>query len=166
MNCVGARFQAAASFLHFHPHVSPTARAYARTRAGSVCSSISVHLHIGDAQTEIFSLHLIVGLPDYAEVAENLNIICYTGKQTSSNPAKSTPAPRHTATNLLLLSYRLGCADSAATTLSRAWISSIVFCQSVWHSHMFNQQVTNILYRWSNTANCSNWKPVNLTQRL
>lgn len=96
MNCVGARFQAAASFLHFHPHVSPTARAYARTRAGSVCSSISVHLHIGDAQTEIFSLHLIVGLPDYAEVAENLNIICYTGKQTSSNPAKSTPAPRHT----------------------------------------------------------------------
>lgn len=81
MNCVGARFQAAASVLHFHPHVNLAARVYARTRAGSlfVYFCASVYLHTGDAQKEIFSQRIFVGLFDYAEVAENLNIICYTG---------------------------------------------------------------------------------------
>lgn len=77
MNCVGARFQAAASVLHFHPHVSLAARVDAGSLFVYFCAS--VYLHTGDAQKEIFSQRIFVGLFDYAEVAENLNIICYTG---------------------------------------------------------------------------------------
>lgn len=57
MNCVGARFQAAASFLHFHPH--PLARQRGRTRARVrvffcllfyFCASMM--LHTGGTQTK------------------------------------------------------------------------------------------------------------------
>lgn len=74
-------FKPRLSVLHFHPRVSLAARVCARTRAGPlfVYFCASVYLHTGDAQKEIFSQRIFAGLFDYAEVAENLNIICYTG---------------------------------------------------------------------------------------
>lgn len=56
MNCVGARFQAAASFLHFHPHPLARRRGRIRARVPVFCLLFyfcaSVKLHTGGTQTK------------------------------------------------------------------------------------------------------------------